>query len=188
MKTEFKIEILRNKSTTYMLPFIGEQVGFEMLNHLLNSYLSFEEDDDTFCVLYQWDASPEFRKYEGKLMANHLYVGHEDYGDKVLYKFRLSLNMKKGRDLFIAGKHSEFSDFHKECIIRHLEDDLCAPNTYRIKDILNPDDGLTSVPPDMKKETWSNHVRKIAFKIDDFKHIKDEPKIKTTNNPFLRKA
>ena len=168
MKEEFKINVVKNKSTTYMLPFVNEQVNFKFRHQLVNSYLSFEKGDDVFCVMYDWSCLEPFLKFEGEMMNHHLYVGHEDYGGTTVYKFRLSRNMKIGRDSFVNGKYGEFSQSHKDSIIKHLID-IGATNVQRIKDILSTFATLTSDPPDMHSEVFMNNVKKLKIITDDFK-------------------
>ena len=68
MKTEYKINIISNKSRTYFLPIVDEQVNFKFEQNIVNTYLSFEEGDDIFCVMYKWSSDREFLKYEGEIM------------------------------------------------------------------------------------------------------------------------
>ena len=167
MKDEYNIKIVPNKSQTYMFPFIGEQVGFEFEYNLINTYLSFEDGDDTFCVMYKWSSDLDFLKFEGTLMNNHLFVGHEDYGDHTVYKFRLSRHMKIGREHFIKGNYHLFSLEHKASIMSNLLK-MGATNLGRIQQILDEKGELTSSPPLMENETLSNHVKKINRVIETF--------------------
>lgn len=169
MKEEFKINVVKNKSTTYMLPFVNEQVNFKFQHQLVNSYLSFVEGDDVFCVMYDWVALPDFLKFEGEMMDHHLYVGHEDYGSKTVYKFRLSRHMKAGRDSFINGKYDEFSQEHKDSIIKHLID-IGATNVQRISDIMSTFAVLSSTPPDMEREVFMNNVKKLTIIPENFEY------------------
>ncbi len=167
MKKEFKINIVKNKSKTYLLPFIHQQVNFKFHELMINTYLSFEDGDELFCVMYIWDSSPDFLKFEGEMMNNHLYVGHSDFGNRVVFKFRLSRHMKIGRTAFIEGRYTEFSDDHKESIMSYLSL-IGATNNHRIMEILNPNGALSSTPPNMEQEIVMNHVKELTFKIDDF--------------------
>lgn len=167
MKETFKINVVKNKSTTYMLPFVNEQVNFKFHHQLVNSYLSFEEGDDVFCVMYDWIASPDFLKFEGEMMEHNLYVGHEDYGSKTVYKFRLSRHMQAGRESFINGKYGEFSQEHKDSVIKHLIDSG-ATNVQRIKDIMSTFAVLTSTPPDMNEEVFMNNIKKLTITPETF--------------------
>jgi hypothetical protein len=167
MKDEFKIEIVPNKSMTYMLPFLTEQFDFDLENGFLNSYLSFNDDDDEFCILYKWSSDPKFLKFEGKLMSHGLFVGHEDYNSYALYRFRLTDSMSKAKSDFVKGLYKQFSDEHKDAIIKNLVKKK-VKNISRIREILDPDGQLSSDSPDMKKETFSNYIRKLKVVGDDF--------------------
>lgn len=168
MKKEFKIDIKRNKSTTYMFPLVAAQVPFKYENFILNTYISFEDGDEIFCVLYQWSGDPDFLKYEGELMENHLYVGHCDYGNKVVYKFRLTLAVQRERRRFVTGQYKYFEESSKDLIFKYLSSKR-AKNTVRIVEILSRDGKLTSDPPDMEKETLSNHVKELVLNIETFR-------------------
>jgi hypothetical protein len=167
MKDEFKIEIVPNKSMTYMLPLLTERFNFDLENGLANSYLSFNDDDDEFCILYKWSSNPKFLKFEGKLMAHGLFVKHEDYNNYTIYRFKLTEEMSKGKKKFVKGLYKEFSDEHKNAIIENLTKKK-AKNISRIKEILDPDGHLSSTSPDMIKETFSNNIRKLKVVSDDF--------------------
>ena len=166
MKDEFIIDIIPNKSRTYMLPFLHKQVEFEFKDQILNTYLSVNEEGDMFCVMYDWNATVDFMKFEGKLMKNHLFEGHIDYGGKVVYMFRLSRHMQMGKELFIQGKYTEFSDDHKKSILDYLED-IGANNAMRIAQILSEKAELSSTPPIMENEVLVNHVRTLTFKSEN---------------------
>jgi len=178
-----KIEIILNKSLTYFLPLVDSQVHFKYIHLLRNSYLS-NGDEDEFCVLYEWSANPQYTAWEKQLMENHLYVGHEDYDSLVLYKFRLSKNMKDARTLFVNGKYSMFSDEHKAAIDDFLKR-KGASNGSKIMKILARDEGLRikmnealgvkidpndelSSKPDMHNENFINFCSETKFKIEQF--------------------
>lgn len=162
MIDEFKLNMIKNKSTTYMLPFVNVHVDFQFKSQLLNTYLSFIDGDDIFCVMYEWIALPAFLEFEGKMMSHHLYVGHEDYGSKTVYKFRLSGNMKEGREKFIKGDYTKFSENHKTSIMKHLVE-INATNKLKIANIMNDLSPITSDAPDMKLEVFSNNIRKLEL-------------------------
>lgn len=167
MKDKFKINVIQNKSRTYMLPFLAEQFPFEMFHGLINTYLSFEEGDDIFCIMYQWSSNPLFLKFEGMMMESHLFLGHEDYGDISIYKFKLARAMQEGKEQFIEGNYVKFSPNHKKSIMDYLNS-INASNAGRISQILTEGLPLNSDPPNMENETLSNHVKKIEFKPETF--------------------
>lgn len=166
---DFMINVIPNKSRTYMLPYLTAQFDFDFNNRLLNTYLSFDgdEDDESFCLLYDWHAGADFIKFEGLLMKHVLFLYHKDYDGKTLYKFRLSRHMSIGREQFINGLYTEFSEDHKKSIEKYLNDQN-ASNKHRIMEILDPDGELSSTPPDMEKETFSNHIKEIKITRDTF--------------------
>ena len=180
-----KIEIALNKSSTYFLSYVDLQVKFEFLNLIKNTYLTFNGQDDNFCVLYEWSSDPKFTKFESDLMEHTLFERHEDYGKYVLYEFRLTRNMQDARKLFVNGKYSMFSPEHKNSIVAFLKK-RGYTNAERIKKILYRDEDIRnelddklkvkidpnnelSSPPNMNDEKFSNHIDIIKYKIDDFK-------------------
>jgi len=178
-----RIEIILNKSLTYFLPMVDAQVEFKYLHLLRNSYLSCGEDE-MFGVLYEWSGNPQYTAWEKTIMEHHLYVGHEDYDNFVLYKFRLSKNMKDAKTLFENGKYSMFSDEHKTAIDNFLKR-KGATNAKKIMKILARDEGLRikmndtlkvkidpndelSSKPNMHNEDFSNFHQETGFKIEQF--------------------
>lgn len=166
---DVKLSIKPNKSLTYMLPFLDAQMSFQFRHLILNSYISFEESDVAFCILYDWTSDPVFLKYEGELMNHELFINHEDFGDKVVYKFKLSRNMMLGRNLFLKGEYKAFSQPHKDAIVNFLTRKNVG-NLQKIKDILDVDSLVTSTPPDIDLETFKKHVSIIKHKTEDFKY------------------
>ena len=96
-----------------------------------------------------------------------MYVGHVDYGDKVLYKFELTHEMKKSRQLLIDGKLKEYPDTHKKLIADYV-DEKGFKNASRIKDIMNSNAKLISAAPDMDSETSSTQISQLIIKSGDF--------------------
>lgn len=180
MKNEYKINIVKNKSATYMLPLLHGKLGLKFDEFLLNSYISFYDKDDTFCIMYKWSSHRDFLVYEKNLMDHPLYIGHADYGDKVVYRFNLTLPMKAERQLFIDGKYKDFSDEHKKAIFEYV-DFMNYSNADRIKRIVTKGDELTSTPPNMDAETVSKNIEELKIKTDKFT---DEQKFEVKNNPF----
>lgn len=185
-----KIEIILNKSLTYFLPIVDEQVNFKHIHLMRNCYLSNEGEDGYFSVLYEWSSNPEYTNWEKELMEHHLFVGHEDYDNMVLYKFRLSKNMQEAKILFINGKYSMFTDDHKKSIDNFLIKRK-ASNRDKINKILNRDDGLReamnetlkvkidpndelSSKPNLFYEDFSNFRTNIDFKIEQFLNESDD--------------
>jgi hypothetical protein len=166
MKDTFKINLLKNKSLTYMLPIIGIEVNFDYYQFLLNSYISFEDGDDIFCIMYEWSSDPGFLKYEGTIMSHPLYLGHADFGEKVVYKFKLTHFMKRARGLFVTGDIKDFSDSNKKAILDYIKK-RGFNNFSRIKKILDKEDSVKSDPPQIELETVSKQVIKLIINTDD---------------------
>lgn len=169
MMDEVRITILPNKSKTYLLPILNEQVQFQFASNILNTYSSFSEDDELFCVLYKWSSSPEFLKFEGMMMEHTLFQGHKDYGDKVLYKFRLPQNIEDTKIKLYAGRLKEFNPEHKKLIVSDLRSKGVS-NLPKIIQILDGNSKVTSTPLIESKEIFINHRKIMSYKADDFKY------------------
>lgn len=165
MKPIFKFNIVANKSKTYMLPLLMKHVNIDFENHIQNTYLSFEGDDDIFCILYNWSSIESFLTYEGMLMDHPMYIGHVDYGDKVLYKFQLTHEIRKSRKLFVEGKLKEIQEDHKQLIIDYVNK-RGFRNADRIRRIVQTDGDLISSPPDMESETSQTQINKLIITPD----------------------
>lgn len=165
MKPIFKFNIVANKSKTYMLPLLMKHVNIDFENHIQNTYLSFEGDDDIFCILYNWSSIESFLTYEGMLMDHPMYIGHVDYGDKVLYKFQLTHEIRKSRKLFVEGKIKEIQEDHKQLIIDYVNK-RGFRNADRIRRIVQTDGDLISSPPDMESETSQTQINKLIITPD----------------------
>ena len=163
MKPIFKFDIVPNKSKTYMLPLLMKHVDIDFYNHIQNTYLSFEGDDDMFCILYNWSSIESFLTYEGKIMNHPMYIGHVDYGDKVLYKFQLTHEIRKSRNLFVQGNLKGIQQEHKDLIIKHVND-RGFRNADRIRRIVQTDGNLVSGPPDMLSETSQTQINQLIIK------------------------
>ena len=152
-----------------MLPFLDSQVNFKYKHLILNSYIYYDDNDELFCILYNWSSDPEFLKFEGKLMEHHLYDSHDDYNDKVVYKFRLSRDMVIGKNLFLKGDYKSFSDDHKNSIVSYLTEKKVG-NLKNIIEILSVDSDRNSLAPDKELETFLKHVTITESKPEDFKY------------------
>ena len=172
-----KITVIPTKSSTYFLPVLDSLVDFKFLHLLRNSYVINNEEEKAFSVLYQWNGGIEFTSYEEELMNHTLFIGHEDYGQYVLYKFRLPENAAKILKLFIAGKYSDYP-YEIKNLVRDFVKARGFSNYDRIFQILNREDsirlqmekdlGITisphaelSSPPEMDTENFSNYVTQI---------------------------
>lgn len=172
-----KITVTSNKSSTYFLPILHGLVNFKFLHLLRNSYVMNNEDEKAFSVLYKWSGKQDFTSYEEELMSHTLFVGHEDYGDHVLYKFKLPENASKLLKLFIDGKYSEYP-YETKVAIRDFVQLRGFSNYDRIYRILNRDENIRkqmeselkttipvhaelSSPPDMNTENFQNSIQYI---------------------------
>ena len=174
---EYKIKVRPNKSLTYALPLLEEELNLEFCQLISNSYIINNDDEKSFSILYRFLGKPEFTKFEGRLMKHELFKGHEDYGNYVLYKFDLTQEMEEGLSLFKEGKYSKFSNKHKNSILQFLEKRKWS--TTKVGMILNRDDTLIQArkkkgevigdedelleKPDMKDENFSECLTKIEY-------------------------
>ena len=99
MKDRYVIDTQPVKSSTYMLPILDEQIDFEFLPLMVGSYLYNNRDEKEFSVLYKFKGTEKFTEFEKRMMDHVLFIGHEDYGEYVLYKFSLTADMQKALDL-----------------------------------------------------------------------------------------
>lgn len=172
-----KITVISNKSSTYFLPILNALVNFKFLHLLRNSYVANNEEEGAFSVLYKWSGKPDFTSYEEELMGHTLFVGHEDYGDHVLYKFKLPENAQKLMKLFVQGKYSEypnevkvqirdfvqlrgFSNYDRIYRIMQKDDELRKQMESELRTPISPNAELSS-PPDMDAENFSNSLEYI---------------------------
>jgi len=161
MNPTYKINVVKNKSITYLLPYFLTYFDFDVSTGLLNTYAFFDKNDE-FCLLYKWASNPDFLKFEGKVMKHPLFEGHVDYGNRVAYKFKLPLPLQKARELFIKGEYVEFSEDHKNAINNYMKK-KGFKNGARIKQILSKNEELSSTQPEIGKETLSNNVKELVI-------------------------
>ena len=107
-------------------------------------------------------------------MDHPMYIGHVDYGDKVLYKFQLTHEIRKSRDLFVKGKLKEISEEHKQLIIKYVND-RGFRNADRIRRIVETNGDLISGAPDMNSETSQTQINQLIIKPDfEYESTKEE--------------
>jgi hypothetical protein len=175
-----RLNIVPTKSSTYFLPILDSLINFKFIHLLQNSYVMNDEKEGCFSVLYKWNGKPEFTEWEKNLMENHLFVGHEDYDEYVLYKFKLPKNSQDILKLFVEGKYSKYPDHSKEAIKSFLEKRgfLNADKIFRIMNLdenlrlqMQRDSGSIiqkgqelSAPPDMNSENFLNSVKFLSSK------------------------
>jgi hypothetical protein len=167
-----KLTISPTKSSTYFLPIMDKLIKFKFLHLLQNSYVFNSTEEGAFGVLYKWSGKQDFVEWEEELMDNHLFVGHEDYDDYVLYKFKLPKNATSILSLFIQGKYSEYTQESKE-LVKEFLDRRGFMNYERIFKIMNLDESIRlelgknkgeelSLPPDMNTEIFLNSVKFLS--------------------------
>jgi len=179
MISKWKIDLKATKSSTYMLPILDTQIKFRFLDNLIGSYLFNNPKDLEFSVLYKFSGKEPFIRFEKEMMSHTLFIGHEDYGEYVLYKFRLTEEMQKTMDLYIVGKYSWFPEDHKDAIQDFLKRNGFK-NADRVRMILDRDESirmelerklknkiekgseLTS-PPDVSVEIFSDYVKEVTI-------------------------
>jgi hypothetical protein len=137
-------------------------------------------EEGCFSVLYKWNGKPEFTEWEAQLMEHHLFVGHEDYDELVLYKFKLPKNAQETLKLFMEGKYSSYTDQSKQAVKSFLEKRGFL-NAERIFRIMNLDEDIRlqmqrdtqttipkgselSTPPDLNLENFLNSVKFLSSK------------------------
>tara|TARA_B100000768_G_C11219305_1_gene349735 strand:- start:103 stop:699 length:597 start_codon:yes stop_codon:yes gene_type:complete len=197
MKDRYVIDTEPVKSSTYMLPILDEQIDFEFLPLMVGSYIYNNRDDKEFSVLYKFKGSEKFTEFEKRMMDHVLFIGHEDYGEYVLYKFRLTAVMQKALDLLLDGKYSLLTLEQKNCIesmckrrgfsnyrrIRMILDkheSIKLELEFRLKCKISWDAELSS-PIDPELEYFSDRVKKIEINTEQGEDIyesnKEKPEI-----------
>lgn len=187
MKDRYVINTEPVKSSTYMLPILDEQIDFEFLPLMVGSYLYNNREEKEFSVLYKFKGTEKFTEFEKRMMDHVLFIGHEDYGEYVLYKFRLTADMQKALDLLLEGKYSMLTLEQKNCI-----ESMCKrrgfSNYRRIRMILDKHESIRlelefrlkckilwdaelSSPIDPDTEYFSDKVQKIEFNVKQGKEI-----------------
>ncbi len=180
-----RLTIVPTKSSTYFLPILDLLINFKFLHLLQNSYVMNSQEEGCFSVLYKWNGKPCFTEWEAELMTHHLFVGHEDYDEYVLYKFKLPKNSQEILKLFLQGKYSQYPESAKDAVKDFLERRGFL-NAEKIFKIMNLDEGLRiqmqrdlltsvpigselSTPPDINAENFLNSVKFLSSKnYDEF--------------------
>lgn len=113
-----------NKSKTYLLPLLSEILDLDIsfMKHLKNTYIFDESmNDEPNCIGILHDFSfktPEFTRYEHKLINNELFLKSYDVGNQVMYIFKFPEEYLPEYNAFYAGKYSEFGIDAKELILK----------------------------------------------------------------------
>lgn len=150
-----RIDIKTTMSSIYFLPFLNEEVRFKFLDSLKNSYIRNNNEDKEFCVLYKFSASKAFLKYEEEILDNTLCIGHEDYDEYVLYKFKITDDMYIKMDRLIKGTLLNLSNEDKRTVVRFARRRL-LDSTDLIKQRLEGQFVISKL--DMDDELFFSHV------------------------------
>lgn len=174
---KWKITISPNKSLTYLLGVFDKYLDLKYIKLISNTYIYDENGEECFCILYKFLGKKGFIDFEGDLMNNPLFIGHKDYENYVLYKFKMNSELKKVLDLFKEGKYGEYSKEDIQSINDFLDkrgwsktlpnlvfsrDQKLRSNLLRQHKIKEDDIELAD-KPSKYKETFSNVVEEINY-------------------------
>ena len=132
-------KVKRTKSFNFLLPMIGG-IGSTIKDFpgVLNCYLNDiqRKAEDSIFVLFDFDGSVAFGKFEESLTKHKYYVEAYDPTDKhVMFVF--GVPDWKNYDLFLDGKYSKMSETYKKHILQFLDPKI---ETGPIKEILYKSD------------------------------------------------
>jgi hypothetical protein len=108
-----KLNILtKTKASTYILPCLGMNI-FSQKENIVNAFIGDEdypELDNHIFVLYKFQGTPEFLRFEDDLEDNPLYECTYDPMDEYVMKvFNVPEAYQKDYDTFKDSKYSELS-------------------------------------------------------------------------------
>lgn len=122
-----RIDIQINKSKIYFTPLFHEVIPIQYPDLLKNTYFWYDDfKEETFCLVYEFDGRVKggfqkregFTVYEDTVLFKHkLFKAYRDYGDHVIYEFRLTEDLLKHRDDLLIGRYSELTEEVKDKII-----------------------------------------------------------------------
>ena len=161
------IDVKPNKSSTYILPIIDEYISLKFLNNIVNSYIKYDENEDLFCILYDWSSDLDYIKFENDLMEHKMFDGFEDYNKRVLYKFKINEEVKKAIEKFKDGNYKNFSINQKESIINFLTRKRIS-NLNLVKEVLDKQSETKSTPPLIENEIFKKHLTIKDFRENPF--------------------
>lgn len=178
MKRKFKINLSeKNKAFGFLLPIFVDELNLKFLGKIEGFYTGNKKiDDGEYCFLYEFSAKPEFLEYEAELAKNEHYIGHEDFDQYVLYKFKLPNNLEATVKLFKSGKYSLFSSKHQDLVVKmfgkkpksifNKDSELRKKLEKELKVKISLDAELSSVP---KEETlvFANHVTELNLETEN---------------------
>ena len=114
------VELNKNNSLVYFLPFLHEKVNLGMLDRIENSDILNREGDGEFSVLYKFSAKTDFLAFEERIINDPLCIGHEDYDEYVIYKFKLTDDLKSKLKLIESSNFNTYSRAEKVLIVNFL--------------------------------------------------------------------
>lgn len=156
-----------NKSKSYLLPLISDDVKLEYINELVNTYTYVEGfSDEIIGLLYNFQPDYNFfkNKYQGfiiyeEYLFNHpLYIDKIDVDNKVLYIFKIPEKYSYDYNKFIRGKYSEIREENKFKILNFLTSKFKGNQK-----IINDIEGILFKNPEIKH----NLEKKLAVTISD---------------------
>lgn len=142
-----------NKSKTYLLPLLSEQVNLDIryAKDLINTYI-FDNNNkykDCIFILHRVTiSSKEFTLYENKLLNSDLFIDLIDIDSQhSVYIFKFPEDYLYEYNKFKQGKYSEFGEDAKDLILSYWtsihRNNISAVNfLLKLKQILHKDDKL----------------------------------------------
>jgi len=161
------LNILPNKSKTYLLPLICEELGLKYIDRLVNTYLYYEEDY-TKCIylLYKYNFDYDYENnvrtgmiaYDEYLKSLPNFIKSYEFTEYVLYKLKIPEIYEEEYNKFTKGQYSSLKNETKNTILSFIKTHFpTAKVRYtRIKDVLikNP----------VLKQYWED---KLGIKLED---------------------
>jgi len=115
-----------NRSKTYLFPLLSEFFVFpDNIIHLLKNTYIYDEDnlhENCIYLLFKYDKSPEFSKFEFNLTQEKNYVKHYDLNNNlILYVLKFPSEYFEEYLHFKNSKYSFYGKDAQELIIRYLK-------------------------------------------------------------------
>jgi len=151
-----EIDVKVNKSLFYILPILDKFINLEFIDLLQNTYIHNNDKDKEFSVLYKFSGTKEYLKFEEKLCQNELFLGHEDYDEYVLYKFKLPQSVLESKHRLVNRMVYHNPNSSKKSIL-----DFAKRRGFKNTDVFDKYlFGAVQVSAlDMDKENFSNWVQ-----------------------------
>lgn len=148
-----KTEQVSNRSTTYILPLLSDNIYIEnstVSNSIISTYLEVYGYKDIIVLLCDYlNNNTEYEKFEKSVFESELFIKKYEIGNKVAYLLEFPKLYLKEYLLFKEGKYSKFGDDCKLKIIRFWNKVLgknykFVPVIKKIKQILYKDQKLNA--------------------------------------------